>query len=99
MVASCQAITSASAGKIGRMYDDSFDPDRLKNTNMNAAQTSTKRCQQKPLRSGRASVHDRFAVHANSVSHGRMPTAKIGTKYHHGASRLASLVRKRVKCS
>ena len=40
MMTSCQPITSASAGKIGRMYDDSFDPDRLKNTNMNAAQTS-----------------------------------------------------------
>ena len=30
----------------------------------------------------------RFAVQANSVSHGRMPTANTGTKYHHGASRL-----------
>ena len=46
---SSKPSTSASAGNIGRMYDGSFEPDTLKNTKMNAAQTTQKRAHEKPL--------------------------------------------------
>jgi len=51
--------TSISAGNIGRMYDGSFDPDALKNTNTNAAQTSAKRRHANPLPARGASRHAR----------------------------------------
>src|ERR1700681_2018701 len=96
---SCQPSVSASAGNIGRMYEGSLEPDALKNTKMNADQTSANRCQLNPLRLTGASVHVRRAVHRNTVSQGRMPARKMGMKYHHAPSRCASLVRKREKCS
>src|ERR1700682_4019520 len=96
---SCQPSVSASAGNIGRMYEGSLEPDTLKNTKMNADQTTANRCQLKLLRPTGASVHMRRAVHRNTVSHGRMPARRMGTKYHHAPSRCASLVRKREKCS
>ena len=75
------------------MYDGNFEPDTLKNTKMTAAQTSANLCQLKPLCSLRASAHIRFAVQKNTVSQGRMPTTKIGTKYHQAPSRWCSPVR------
>ena len=85
---SCQPRISASAGNIGRMYEGSLEPDTLKNTKMNADQTTANRCQLKPLRPTGASVHMRRAVHRNTVSQGRMPTTKMGMKYHHAPSRV-----------
>jgi len=85
--ASCTPITSASAGKMGSMYEGSLELDTLKKTTMNADQTSAKRCQLKPLLSTTGPDHIRGAVQARTVSHGRMPAARIGTKYHHAPSR------------
>ena len=98
-VVNCHPIGSASAGKIGRMYDGSFEPDMLKNTKITAVHTSAKRWPLKPFASLGAPVHIRFAAPKNTASQGRMPTTKIGMKYHHAPSRRCSPVRKRVKCS
>src|SRR5215831_20215897 len=81
------------------MYEGNFDPDALKNTKMNAAHTSAKRCQLKPLAAAGASIHMRCAVHTSSEIQGMIPSARIGMKYHHAPSRRCSVVRKRVKCS
>src|SRR5271169_4240112 len=98
-VSNCQPMTSASAGKMGRMYEGSFDPDALKNRKMTGAHTSAKRCQLKRFAASGASRQARYALHANTLSQGSMPPIKIGTKYHHAPSRRCSVVRKRVKCS
>ena len=49
MRVSSKPSTSASAGNIGRMYDGSLEPDMLKKTKTNAAQTRQKRSHEKPL--------------------------------------------------
>ncbi len=94
-------MTSASGGNIGRMYDGSFEPDALKNTKTKAAQTSAKRCHEKP--SALAAPSRQVAARrrtARTVSHGRMPTmSRTGTKYYHAPARSCSVVRKRSKCS
>src|SRR6188768_3799840 len=47
MRSSVAPMTSAAAGKIGRMYDGSLDPEMLKNTRTNADQIRQKRCHAK----------------------------------------------------
>ncbi len=93
MPASSAAATSESAGNIGRMYDGSFDPDALKNTNTNAAQTSAKRRHANPLAARGASRQARRAPQPSTGSHGSMPATNTGMKYHHGSTRRCSVVR------
>src|SRR5260221_569945 len=69
----CQPRTSANAGNIGRMYDGSLEPERLKNTNTNAAQTRQNFGHEKPFAATVASHQLRRSVHIQTKSHGRMP--------------------------
>ena len=62
------------------MYDGSLDPETLKNTNTNAAQTTQKRSHEKPLAATGAARQLRGSVHAHTSSHGRMPSTNHGTK-------------------
>jgi hypothetical protein len=77
---SSQPITSASGANIGRMYDCSFEPDALKNTKTNAAHTSANRCHEKPSGFGAPSRQARGSPNPMTVSQGRIPATKTGTK-------------------
>ncbi len=62
------------------MYEGSFDPDRLKNTNTNAAQTRQNFGHANPLLATGASRQLRMSVHACTKSQGRRPAQSSGTK-------------------
>ncbi len=80
-----RAASSASAGNIGRMYEGSFDPDALKNTNTKTDQTSS-RLVAKSERRARSSQ-------GSALVHGSIPTSRIGTKYHQAPVRRCTVVR------
>src|SRR5262245_19581070 len=81
------AVSSASTGNLGTMYDGNFEPDALKNTNTKTAHTYAKRCQEKPFAAGVPSRHILKVPHVRSGSHGSAPSRKSGTKYHHDCER------------
>src|SRR5690242_3963514 len=81
-------ITSAAGGKIGRMYEGSLEPDRLKNASTKAHQIRQNRIHAKATGGGARQL-DRSPDKKTPV-HGNRPTASNGRKYHHAPVRRCS---------
>ena len=78
---SSKPSTSASAGNSGRMYEGSFEPDRLKNTKTKAGPDEAEAGPREAVRRHAAASRQlRGSVHAHTSSQGNMPTTNHGTK-------------------
>ena len=92
------AISSASAGKIGTMYEGSLEPEAEKNIKISTAHSTRKRCGWNAPRSC-VSCQPLNSARGRWMIHGSMASTSIGRKYHQPPSRRCTLLAKRAKCS